>query len=90
MKRAKREETEARLLGDVECAKARYEAVKAEYKLLIETSRDVGHASPDGATALKQATTVHARCMSTLDEYSRALRTFNRFIVFGRPPDEPL
>jgi hypothetical protein len=67
----------------MEQAKALYERAKVVLKLALETQNDVRAPHPDGALLYPMTLRNHA-----LEEYSRALFRYNRFVLDGRLPEE--
>ncbi len=77
-----RRRLEEKLLGDVRVAEAAYRAAAAEFQHLREEYGDA-LGTVDGAYAVHAAA---RRERIMLQQYSRVLKAFSKFIMDGNPP----
>ena len=78
-------EVEARLREALGEAKASYDRAKQEYLQQLERREDLG-TTPDGVLAYRQALRNRD---SALGKYNQALIRFNKFVLYGKLPEEP-
>jgi len=82
-------ELAAKLRRELDHAGTEYERATAEYKRLMNVSRDVFRLDDpviaDGSYAIRQALRIHR---SARLQYERALRNFTDYILYGKLPLE--
>jgi hypothetical protein len=81
-----RRQIEDQLRKNVEEARGQYESARAKSHLLLEASRDLGLAHPDGNQAIRNATRVEAIANRN---YADALYALSKFVLKGQIPRKP-